>query len=46
MTTQPVVMTGELFQGLNALRDEWKLDTIAQSKKDGVEVALYPPVFQ
>jgi hypothetical protein len=40
MTTQPVVMTGELFQGLNALRDEWQLDTIAQSKKDGVEVAL------
>lgn len=39
-TTQPVVMTGELFQGLNALRDEWQLDTIAQSKKDGVEVAL------
>jgi hypothetical protein len=40
MTTQPVIMTGELFQGLNALRDEWKLETIAQSKKDGVEVAL------
>lgn len=39
-TTAPVVMTGELFQGLNALRDEWQLDTIAQSKKDGVEVAL------
>jgi len=38
--TEPVVMTGELFQGLNALRDEWKLDTIATSKKDGVEVAL------
>lgn len=40
MTTQPVVMTGELFQGLNALRDEWKIDTSAVSKKDGVEVLL------
>jgi hypothetical protein len=39
-TPEPVVMTGELFQGLNALRDEWKLDTTATSKKDGVEVAL------
>lgn len=39
-TPQPVVMTGELFQGLNALRDEWKLDTVATSKKDGVQVAL------
>lgn len=39
-STEPVVMTGELFQGLNALRDEWELNTVAVSNKDGVEVAL------
>lgn len=38
--TEPVVMTGELFQGLNALRDEWELSTTATSNKDGVQVAL------
>lgn len=45
MTTQPVVMTGELFQGLNALRDEWTIDTSAVSKKDGVEVVLKRKFF-
>lgn len=38
--TQDVVMTGEMFQGLNARRDEWKLDTVTTDKKNGVQVAL------
>ncbi len=38
--TKPVVMTGELFQGLNALRDEWQLTTTATETKSGVQVAL------
>ncbi len=38
--TEDVVMTGELFQGLNARRDEWQLDTVAQHKQNGVQVAL------
>ena len=38
--TKTVVMTGELFQGLNALRDEWQLTTTAREKQSGVEVAL------
>src|SRR5437016_5891376 len=32
--TQEVVMTGEMFQGLNALRDEWQLDTTATAHND------------
>lgn len=38
--TEDVVMTGEFFQGLNARRDEWQLDTVAQHKQNGVQVAL------
>ena len=38
--TKQVVMTGELFQGLNALRDEWQLNTTATDTRSGVEVAL------
>ncbi len=38
--TKPVVMTGELFQGLNALRDEWQLTTTATEERSGVQVAL------
>lgn len=38
--TKDVVMTGEFFQGLNARRDEWQLDTVAQHKMNGVQVAL------
>ncbi len=39
-TAQQVVMTGQQFQGLNALRDEWQIDSIATDQFDGVEVAL------
>ncbi len=38
--TQTVVMTGQLFQGLNAQRDEWQLDTTATDNTSGVMVAL------
>ena len=38
--TESVVMTGELFQGLNALRDEWQLNTTATEDRSGVQVAL------
>ncbi len=38
--TKPVVMTGELFQGLNALRDEWQLTSQATEIRSGVQVAL------
>jgi hypothetical protein len=38
--TQDVVMTGEMFQGLNARRDEWQLDTTATDRSNGVQVAL------
>ncbi len=38
--TKQVVMTGELFQGLNALRDEWQLTTTATETNSGVQVAL------
>lgn len=38
--TQVKVITGERFQGLNSLRDEWQLDTIATDKTNGVQVAL------
>lgn len=39
-TTKQVVMTGELYQGLNALRDEWELTTTATEQNSGVQVAL------
>jgi Tfp pilus assembly protein PilX len=39
-STQTVVMTGQLLQGLNALRDEWQLDTTATDATSGVQVAL------
>ncbi len=38
--TKDVVMTGEMFQGLNARRDEWQLDSVATDKQSGVQVAL------
>ncbi|MFM9904269.1 MAG: hypothetical protein ACKVQJ_06825 [Pyrinomonadaceae bacterium] len=38
--TKDVVMTGEMFQGLNARRDEWQLDTTATDRQNGVQVAL------
>ncbi|MGB5015554.1 MAG: hypothetical protein WBO68_16145, partial [Pyrinomonadaceae bacterium] len=38
--TKDVILTGEFFQGLNARRDEWQLDTVAQHKQNGVQVAL------
>ncbi len=38
--TKDVVMTGELFQGLNARRDEWQLDSVATDRQNGVQVAL------
>jgi len=38
--TRDVVMTGEMFQGLNARRDEWQLDSVATDKFNGVQVAL------
>ena len=38
--TKSDVMTGELFQGLNALRDKWQIDTTAVDKTNGVQVAL------
>ncbi len=38
--TQTVVMSGQLLQGLNALRDEWQVETIATDKSNGVQVGL------
>ncbi len=38
--TQIVVMSGQLLQGLNALRDEWQVETTATDKSNGVQVAL------
>jgi hypothetical protein len=43
--TEVVVMTGERFQGLNSLRDEWQLDTTATDKVNGVQVALRRKFF-
>jgi hypothetical protein len=43
--TQTVVMTGRLFQGLNALRDEWRIDTTATDKTNNVQVALRRKFF-
>jgi Tfp pilus assembly protein PilX len=51
--TETVVMSGQLLQGLNALRDEWQIDTTATDKSTGVQVALQRkfynnrvPIFQ
>ena len=51
--TETVVMSGQLLQGLNALRDEWQIDTSATDKSSGVQVALQRkfynnrvPIFQ
>ncbi len=51
--TETVVMSGNLLQGLNALRDEWQIETTATEKASGVQVALRRkfynnriPVFQ
>ncbi len=38
--TRDVVLTGEFFQGLNARRDEWQLDSVATDNANGVQVAL------
>jgi hypothetical protein len=38
--TEVKVMTGERFQGLNSLRDEWQLDAVATDRVNGVQVAL------
>lgn len=38
--TKQVVMTGELYQGLNALRDEWQLTTMTKEYATGVQVGL------
>ncbi len=52
-TAEQVVMTGQQFQGLHALRDEWQIDTTATNKYSGVQVALrrrffnnLVPIFQ
>lgn len=38
--TKTVVMSGQLLQGLNALRDEWKVDCTATDNINGVQVEL------
>ena len=43
--SRPVVMTGQQFQGLHALRDEWQIDSTATSRYDGVQVALRRKFF-
>ncbi|MEW6362100.1 MAG: hypothetical protein AB1477_08305 [Acidobacteriota bacterium] len=43
--TQVKVMTGERFQGLNSLRDEWQIDTTATDRMTGVQVALRRKFF-
>jgi Tfp pilus assembly protein PilX len=44
-TTEWVVMTGQQFQGLNALRDKWELNTNAKDTTNGVQVALRRDFF-
>lgn len=46
-TDQPrtVVMSGQLLQGLNAIRDEWKIETTATDRSNGVQVALRRSFF-
>lgn len=41
-TSKPVqvVLTGSQYQGLTALRDEWKIETLAKDNSNGVQVAL------
>lgn len=40
-----VVVTGEQFQGLNALRSEWEIRSTATDKYNGVQVALNRKFF-
>ena len=40
-----VVMTGQQFQGLSALRDEWEIDATATNKFNGVQVRLKRKFF-
>ena len=51
--SKTVVMTGELFQGLNALQDKWLLDCESENVATGVEVNVQRhflnnriPIFQ
>lgn len=44
-TSQIVVMTGEQFQGLNAIRDKWELRTTATERNTGTQVALRREFF-
>ena len=44
-TTAPVIMTGQQFQGLNALRDKWQINTTATDNTTGVQVALRREFF-
>lgn len=43
--SQIVVMTGEQFQGLNAIRDKWELLTTATEKNTDTKVALRREFF-
>ncbi|MBK8150098.1 MAG: pilus assembly PilX N-terminal domain-containing protein [Acidobacteria bacterium] len=43
--TETVVMSGELLQGLNALRDEWQIQSTATERSSGVQVALQRKFF-
>ncbi len=43
--SEVVVMTGSQFQGLNALRDEWEIDSTATNKFNGVQVRLKRKFF-
>jgi len=42
---EAVVVTGEQFQGLNALRSEWEIRSTATDRYNGVEVALNRKFF-
>jgi Tfp pilus assembly protein PilX len=44
-SSQIVVMTGEQFQGLNAIRDKWNLLTTAEENSTGTKVALRREFF-
>jgi Tfp pilus assembly protein PilX len=44
-STNVVVMSGQLLQGLNALRDTWQIDTTATDKTSGVQVQLRRQFF-
>ncbi len=43
--SEMVIMTGQQFQGLSALRDEWELDSTATDKNNGVQVRLKRKFF-